>query len=171
VVDSKAGEVVGHPIFGFLAYAVFIPATHLTSIFNDMLLHMWVHRLEQVGFLLIGYLFWRPVVGIEPSRHPLAPGLRLVYLALAVPIDTFTGLALVMSGHIEFSAYAAQHRTWGPSILSDIKTGGALMWIGGDFLMLLAMIPVAYLWMKDEESKTAELDARLDAERAAAEAG
>jgi cytochrome c oxidase assembly factor CtaG len=76
-----------------------------------------------------------------------------------------------MSGHIEFSAYAAQHRTWGPPILSDIKTGGALMWIGGDFLMLLAMIPVAYLWMKDEESKTAELDARLDAERAAAEAG
>jgi putative copper resistance protein D len=171
VVDSKLGEVVGHPIFGFLAYAVFIPATHLTSIFNQMLLHMWVHRLEQVGFLLVGYLFWRPVVGIEPSRHPLVPGLRLVYLALAVPIDTFTGLALVMSGHIEFSAYAAQHRTWGPPILSDIKTGGALMWIGGDFLMLLAMIPVAYLWMKDEESKTAELDARLDAERAAAEAG
>jgi putative copper resistance protein D len=167
LVDSKLGEVIGHPIFGFAAYAIFIPSTHLTSLFNQMLLHMWVHRLEQVAFLLIGYLFWRPVVGIEPSRHPLAPGLRLVYLALAVPIDTFTGLALVMSGHIEFSAYAAQHRTWGPSILSDIKTGGALMWIGGDLLMLGAMIPVAYLWMKDEESKTVALDARLDAERAA----
>jgi putative copper resistance protein D len=166
VVDSKVGEVIGHPIFGYVAYAVFIPATHLTSIFNQMLLHMWVHRLEQIGFLLVGYLFWRPVVGIEPSRHPLAPGLRLVYLALAVPIDTFTGLALVMSGHIEFSAYGAQHRTWGPSILSDIKTGGALMWIGGDFLMMGAMIPVAYLWMKDEEAKTVELDRRLDAERA-----
>jgi len=167
VVDSKLGEVIGHPAVGFAAYAVFIPATHLTSLFNQMLLHMWVHRLEQVAFLVIGYLFWRPVVGIEPSRHPLAPGLRLVYLALAVPIDTFTGLALVMSGHIEFSAYAAQQRTWGPSILSDIKTGGALMWIGGDLLMLGAMIPVAYLWMKDEESKTADIDARLDAERAA----
>ncbi len=167
VVDSKLGEVVGHPVFGFLAYAIFIPSTHLTSLFNQMLLHMWVHRLEQVAFLVIGYLFWRPVVGIEPSRHPLAPGLRLVYLALAVPIDTFTGLALVMSGHIEFSAYAAQGRTWGPSILSDIKTGGALMWIGGDLLMLGAMIPVAYLWMKDEESKTAALDAQLDAEREA----
>jgi putative copper resistance protein D len=167
VVDSKVGEVIGHPIFGFVAYAVFIPATHLTSLFNQMLLHMWVHRLEQVGFLLIGYLFWRPVVGIEPSRHPLQPGLRLVYLALAVPIDTFTGLALVMSGHVEFSAYAAQGRTWGSTILSDIKTGGALMWIGGDFLMLMAMLPIAFAWMKDEERKTVELDARLDAERAA----
>jgi len=169
VVSSTLGEVIGHPIFGFAAYAFFIPATHLTSIFNLMLQHMWVHRLEQIGFLAIGYLFWRPVVAIEPSRHRLAPGLRLVYLALAVPVDTFTGLALVMSGHVPFGAYAQMHRTWGSSILSDIKTGGAVMWIGGDFLMLLAMIPIAFVWMRDEESKTEELDARLDAEREAAE--
>ena len=166
-VDSKAGEVLGHPIFGFCAYAVFITITHLTSLFNEMLLHMWVHRAEQVGFLLVGYLFWRPVVGIEPSRHPLAPGLRMVYLALAVPVDTFVGLALVMSGHVEFHAYVQMHRTWGGSVLGDIRTGGALMWIGGDFLMLLAMIPIAVGWMRDEDRKTIELDKRLDAERAA----
>ena len=167
MVDSKVGEVIGHPIFGFVTYAVFITIVHLTSLFNQMLLHMWVHRAEQVGFLLIGYLFWRPVVGIEPSRHPLMPGLRMVYLALAVPVDTFVGLALVMAGHVQFNAYSSMGRTWGPSIITDIKTGGAIMWIGGDFLMLLAMIPVAFLWMRDEESKTKELDARLDAEAAA----
>lgn len=168
IVDSNVGEVLGHPIFGFIAYAVFITAVHLTSLFNQMLEHMWVHRAEQIAFLFVGYLFWRPVVGIEPSRHPLMPGLRMIYLALAVPVDTFVGLALVMSGHVEFSAYARMHRTWGPSILSDIKTGGAIMWIGGDFLMLFAMIPIAVLWMRDEEHKTNELDARLDAEAAAA---
>ena len=43
------------------------------------------------------------------------------------------------------------------------------MWIGGDFLMLLAMIPVAIQWMRDEERKAIEIDAQLDAERAAAE--
>jgi putative copper resistance protein D len=164
---SKVAEVIGHPIFGFATYAFFIPFTHLTSIFNLMLTHMWVHRAEQVGFLIIGYLFWRPVVGIEPSRHPLSPGLRLVYLALAVPIDTFTGLALVMSSHEPFSAYADMGRTWGPSLLSDIKTGGSIMWIGGDLLMMLAMIPVVVGWVRDEDAKTKILDARLDAEAAA----
>ena len=164
VVDSRVGEVIGHPIFGFVTYAVFITVVHLTSLFNQMLEHMWVHRAEQIGFLFVGYLFWRPVVGIEPSRHPLMPGLRMVYLALAVPVDTFVGLALVMSGHVQFSAYSAMGRDWGPSILSDIKTGGAIMWIGGDFLMLLAMIPIAVLWMRDEEQKARELDAELDAQ-------
>jgi len=167
IVNSRLGEVIGHPIFGFVAYAVFIAVVHLTSLFNQMLEHMWVHRAEQIGFLFVGYLFWRPVVGIEPSRHPLMPGLRMVYLALAVPVDTFVGLALVMAGHVQFSAYSKMHRDWGPSILTDIKTGGAIMWIGGDFLMLFAMIPVAVLWMRDEEQKTKALDARLDAEAAA----
>ncbi len=166
---SKVGEILGHPITGLLLYAIFIPATHLTSLFNLMLTHMWVHHLEQFGFLVVGYLFWRPVVAIEPTRHPLQPGLRLVYLALAVPIDTFTGLALAMSGHEMFHAYTTQPRTWGGSLIGDLHAGGAIMWIGGDFLMLLAMIPVAIQWMRDEERKAIEIDAQLDAERAAAE--
>ena len=165
--DSKVGEVLGHPIVGFGLYALFIPITHLTSLFNLMLTHMWVHRLEQVGFLLIGYLFWRPVVAIEPSRHRLAPGLRLVYLALAVPVDTFTGLALAMSGHEMFPAYREMGRTWGGSLISDLHTGGSLMWIGGDLLMMGAMIPIAVIWMRDEEQKAREIDAKLDAEAAA----
>lgn len=163
VVDSKVGEFMGRPIVGFACYAIFIPVTHLTGLFNLMLTHMWVHHTEQVGFLLIGYLFWRPVVAIEPSRHPLAPGLRLVYLALAVPVDTFTGLALVMSTHEIFPAYTAMHRTWGGPILIDLKTGGAIMWIGGDALMLGAMIPVAVQWMRDEDAKSVTVDAELDA--------
>lgn len=166
---SKFGELLGHPATGLVLYAIFIPATHLTSLFNLMLTHMWVHHLEQCGFLLVGYLFWRPVVAIEPTRHPLAPGLRLVYLAVAVPIDTFTGLALAMSGHEMFHAYTTQTRTWGGSLIGDLHAGGAVMWIGGDFLMLLAMIPVAVQWMRDEEQKAIEIDAQLDAERRSAE--
>ena len=164
--DSKVGEILGHPIMGFGLYAIFIPVTHLTSLFNLMLTHMWVHRLEQVGFLVIGYLFWRPVVAIEPSRHRLAPGLRLVYLALAVPVDTFTGLALAMSGHEMFPAYTAMDRTWGDSLIGDLHTGGSLMWIGGDLLMMAAMIPIAVLWMRDEELKARQIDAQMDTEAA-----
>ena len=32
-----SGSVVTHPVFGFLAYAVFIPLTHLTSLMNLMM--------------------------------------------------------------------------------------------------------------------------------------
>ena len=168
IVDSKVGGVIGHPLFGLLIYGILIPITHLTGLFNLMLEHMWIHYSEEAIYLAAGYLFWRPVVAIEPTRHPLSPGLRIVYLFLAVPVDSFTGLALVMSNHEMFSTYQNSMRTWGPSLLTDLHTGGALMWIGGDLLMMLTIIPIFLLWTRDEDSKVDDLDARLDAERAAA---
>ena len=69
-----------------------------------------------------------------------------------------------------FPAYTDMGRTWGGSLISDLHTGGSLMWIGGDLLMMSAMIPIAVIWMRDEEQKAREIDAELDAEAAAAAA-
>ncbi len=147
-LSSRPAEVVGHPIVGFALYAVLIPVAHLTPLYNLTLTNQTVHHLEHLAFLVIGYLFWRPVVGIEPSRHPLPPGLRFLYLVLALPIDTFTGLALASSTHELFPAYFSVARSWGPSLLGDLHDGGRLMYIGGDLLMMVAMVPVAVQWAR-----------------------
>lgn len=161
-LDSRLSEVIGHPIFGFVSYAVVIPVTHLTSFYNYTLENETVHNMEHLLYLVVGYLFWRPVVAIEPSRHRLHPGLRLLYISAAVPVDTFTGLALTATTHEIFPAYLQMHRTWGPSLLTDLHIGGAIMWVGGDTIMLLAMIPVAIVWIHHEERLAEEADRRLD---------
>jgi putative membrane protein len=168
-IDGPVGRIVLSPLFAFLAYAAFIPATHLSGLMNLTMEHLWLHHLEQIAFLVVGYLFFRIVFGIERGPVALHPGLRLVFLMVAVPIDTFTGLALAMTSHNPFPAYDAYHRTWGMTVLADVHLGGAIMWIGGDFLMLAAMIPATVIWVRYEEARTVELDARLDALRAAAE--
>ncbi len=164
---SRLAEVVGHPIFGFVVYFAFIPVTHLTVMYNWTLEYEPVHDLEHVLFLVIGYLFFRPVVAVEASRHPLIPPLQLLYVALAVPVDTFTGLALTSTTHELFPYYLAHPRSWGPSLITDLHAGGAIMWVGGDSLMLLIMIPIVLRWVRYEDARTAELDAELDAELAA----
>ena len=166
-LDSRVAEVVGHPITGFVLYAVLIPAAHLTTLYNYALTHDLAHDNEHLAFLVVGYLFWRPVVAIEPSKHPLTPGLRLVYLMLSVPIDTFSGLVLLSSTHEMFSAYYSVHRTWGPSLIGDLHAGGAIMWIGGDSLMVLGMVPVVVHWVRHEDERARQLDAELDAAEAA----
>jgi putative copper resistance protein D len=161
-LGSKVAEAVAHPIVDFVLYAVLIPVAHLTSFYNDSLLHPAVNDAEHLMFLAIGYLFWRHVVAIEPSRHPLTPPLRLIYLALAVPVDTFTGLTLASTTFEMFPAYLAMHRTWGPAPVLDLHIGGAIMWVGGDTLMLIAMIPCAFQWMRYEEQQAIEIDRQLD---------
>ena len=167
-LDSKVAEVILHPLFGFVLYAVTIPVAHLTQFYNYTLVNDSVHDQEHLLFLVVGYLFWRPVVAIEPTRHPLNPWLRLVYLMAAVPVDTFCGLALTSATHELFPFYNTFRRSWGPSLLTDLHIGGSIMWVAGDTLMLLAMIPVVVQLVRAEEAKTRELDAALDAEQARA---
>lgn len=166
VLVSRVAEVVGHPITGFALYAVLIPIAHLTTLYNYALTHDLAHDNEHLAFLVIGYLFWRPVVGVEPSRHPLNPGLRMVYLMLAIPVDTFSGLALVSATHEMFVAYYKVHRAWGPSLVGDLHIGGAIMWVGGDTLMVLALIPIVVQWVRHEDDRARRIDAELDAAEA-----
>ena len=71
---------------------------------------------------------------------------------LAVPIDTFSGLVLLSTNHEMFSAYLNAHRAWGPSLIGDLHIGGAIMWVAGDSLMALAMIPVVVVWVRIRRS-------------------
>ena len=161
-LGSRAAEFVAHPIVDFVLYAVLIPVAHLTSFYNSAVTSAALNDVEHLLFLAVGYLFWRHVVAIEPSRHPLSPPLRLIYLALAVPVDTFTGLTLASASHELFPALSDFHRTWGPGPVLDLHMGGAIMWVGGDTLMFFAMIPCAILWMRYEEQRAREIDRQLD---------
>ncbi len=162
VLSSPPMKVILHPVFAFALYFVFIPATHLTGFFNLMLTHEWVHHAEQIGFLVVGYLFFRHAFGVEEGEN-LNPGLRLVYVMAAVPVDTFTGLALVMESKNPFHSYSMMGAGSKSDVLANVHLGGAIMWIGGDALMLLALIPIAVTWVRSETEKTRELDKMLDA--------
>jgi len=165
ILDGDVMKALTHPLFAFVLYFVFIPVTHLTGLFNLMLEHEWIHHLEQVGFLVVGYLFFRAAFGLERG-FTLHPGLRLVYVMAAVPVDTFTGLALNMTTHDPFPTYLRMSPLGSTkaSVLANVHLGGAVMWIGGDALMLLACIPIAVMWVRWETLRTKELDAILDAQ-------
>jgi cytochrome c oxidase assembly factor CtaG len=160
---SGVARFFGHPAVAFVLYAVVIPVSHLTAFYNYTLQREEVHNLEHVLFLVVGYLFWRQIFGAEPNRYRMHPAMQLGYLFLAVPVDTFTGLSLTQVRHEIFPAYVAVHRTWGPSLVTDLHLGGVIMWVGGDTLMLLPMIPIAIRWMRMEERRAVRVDRELDA--------
>jgi putative copper resistance protein D len=163
LLDSSAMAVVTHPLFAFAAYFIIIPVAHLTGFLSLMMHHPAVHHVEQGLFVLVGYLFFRVAFGAERGRH-LHPGLRVVFVMAAVPVDTFTGLALVMSSHLPFSDYLSMTPmgTTSAAALNIFHLGGAIMWIGGDALMLLACIPMVVQWVRWETANTKLVDAELD---------
>jgi putative copper resistance protein D len=162
-LDGSLMKVITHPLVAFVAYFVFIPLAHLTGLFTAMMHHEWLHHLEQIGFLLVGYLFFRAAFGRERGRT-LHPGLRVVFVMAAVPVDTFTGLAILMSVQLPFAGYldTTPMGTSTTQALAIFHLGGAIMWIGGDALMLLACIPIVVQWVRWETVQTKVSDAELD---------
>jgi cytochrome c oxidase assembly factor CtaG len=163
LLRSGPSRFLAHPVVAFVLYAIVIPLTHLTSWFDYTIEHPAVDDLEHLVFLVVGYLFWRQIFGSDPNCHRMNHGAQFLYLFLAIPIDTFTGLALDQANHQLFPAYDAFHRNWGPVPLQDLHIGGVIMWVGGDTLMLWPMIPIALGWMHLEERRGIRADREYDA--------
>jgi cytochrome c oxidase assembly factor CtaG len=160
---SRLGRGAGHPVTAFVLYGLLVPITHLTVLFNWAIEYEAVDQLEHLLFLAIGYLFWRQIFGADPNRYRVQPPMRALLLFLAVPVDTFVGLTLSLEQTEIFPAFTAEHRTWGPSLVTDLHIGGVIMWVGGDVLMMLALIPVVVAWVRREEQHAALFDRELQA--------
>jgi cytochrome c oxidase assembly factor CtaG len=136
LVRSKVATVLTCPLVGAPLYVVTVVATHLTGFMNLTLTHPLLHDAEHIMYLGVGYLYFLPLIGREPIKWRLSVPTKFVLLVLAMPVDTFTGVVLSQANRELFPAYAGR-RSWGPSLVADIHAGGAVMWIGGDAIMLV----------------------------------
>jgi cytochrome c oxidase assembly factor CtaG len=154
VVRSPVASFLTWPVLGALAYAAAIAAAHLTSLANLVERNQTVHNLEHGVFLIVGYLFFLPILGREPIRWRLSYPMRFVILVLIMPVDTFTGLVLGYGNARTPGVSTGPRPAWAPSPVQDLHAGGAVMWIGGDAIMFGLMMLVFLMWSMDERSAT-----------------
>ena len=109
-----------------------------------------MHNAEHAGFLIIGYLFFLPIIGREPIRWRLSYPMRFIILVLIMPVDTFTGLVLGYGGAATAGVPRGPRPSWAPGPVADLHAGGAVMWIGGDAIMFGLMMLVYLMWSLDE---------------------
>jgi putative copper resistance protein D len=148
---SRVASVLTWPPFGLALYVVTVVSTHLTGLANVIITNDVVHNAEHVLYLVAGYLFFLPLLGREPIRWRLGYPLRLLILVVAMPVDTFTGLLL---GYAPRGFATAGPRPPGsPDPVTDAHWAGALMWIGGDAIMLAFMMVVVLLWSLDKQAE------------------
>lgn len=147
LLRSRVVSVLTFPLVGLCCYGAVLIGTHLTGFMSLMMAHPWLHGLEIVLYLGSGYLYFLPLLGSEPLKRELSYPLRVFLLLMGMTADTVVGVLLMITAHTQpFS-----DRTWGPSALSDLHTGGGIMWVIGDALMFGVMVLVVGQWMNDTE--------------------
>jgi cytochrome c oxidase assembly factor CtaG len=146
-VRSRVVTWLTWPPVGVIAYTVTIIGTHLTRLMGLVMTNPALHAAEHALYLVVGYLFFLPLLGREPIRWRISYPVRLFVLFLTMPVDTFTGLAL---GYSTTPMPGMGPRpAWAPSALSDLHSAGAVMWVGGDGIMFALMMVVFLAWSRD----------------------
>jgi putative membrane protein len=153
---SRLARLATHPLVAWLAFAVTGWAVHFSPLFDAALEHPILHAAEHALFLGSGLLFWHPVLAEGPGT--LSSPLRLLYLALAMPQNTFLALAILSADHPLYEAYVRLGRDWGPSVLDDQRQAGGVMWIAGDLALLVAVLVVAGAWARSDRTREDEAE-------------
>ena len=117
------------PVVAWLLFAGVMWASHFSPLFDLALENEWVHRLEHALFLGAALLFWWPVVGPDPSPWRMAPPVKVLYVGLQMPQNTFLALAIYLATVPLYAHYVTTIRPWGPTPLEDQQTAGGIMWL------------------------------------------
>ena len=147
-----------------VTFAIFVGITwlwHVPALYDAAIATDALHGLEHVSFLSLSLLFWWLVIDAGRSRlrppHPLRAALLLGAIAQGVVL----GVILIGQDAASYDAYidAAAARDWGPSAISDQRTGAGLIWIPAGLVYAMALIVTFHAWMDRQDERTAREDA------------
>ncbi|MBW0114190.1 cytochrome c oxidase assembly protein [Pseudonocardia abyssalis] len=162
-VHSPVSRWLTHPLVALPLFVGSYYALYFSGLFPAALPEHGAHVLMNLHFLLVGALFFWPIIGIDPSPRRLPPVARLAVVFASVPFHAFFGVALMSSATvIGGDFYRALALPWVPDLLQDQRLGGGLAWASGELPLLLVVIALLIQWSRHDERSARRDDRRAE---------
>ena len=168
-LHSRAVRVITFPVFAWLAFTFTMWGSHYSPLFNAALENVWIHRFEHMLYVTVALMFWWQAIAADPTPWRMPHPVRLLYVFLQMPQNTFLALSIYDTQRVLYDHYATTVRTWGPTPLEDQQLAGITMWVIGDILFLTAVAFIIAGWVKHEEFEGKRQDRARAREKAAHE--
>jgi putative copper resistance protein D len=171
--SSTVVRVLTHPLVALTLFVSGPFIVYFTGLFEAAMRNHAGHMLMSVHFLLVGYLFYDVLLGIDPlpkRPHYLA---RIALQFTAIVFHALFGLAMMESARIFASNYyrtLASEIGWLPDALADQRLAGQITWGFGEIPGLIVLILLVFQWARSDEREARRFDRREgdeEAERAA----
>jgi cytochrome c oxidase assembly factor CtaG len=124
---------------------------HLALFYDAALERAWLLNVEHAILIVIGLVFWWPVVSDVPHAHSTT--LRIAYLGAAFVGSSFLGLALTFAGSVFYGFYEDAPRLWGLTPVEDQNLGGVLMTAEQAVVFLAAIGAMLVRLLNEEDAK------------------
>lgn len=165
VLHSRLVRLLTVPLLPWLAFVGTPFALYFTGWYAATLRHAALHELLHAHFLLVGCLFFWPLVGLDPVPGRVAHPLRMLMLFATLPFHAFLGVAIMSVRADGAGLIAADHylplRGLGGAVFQQ-QVGGGALWASGDLVGLLFLAVTLAQWMRASEREAGREDRRLD---------
>lgn len=163
LLHSRLARVLSFPLVGGALFVASPFALYFSPWYEATLRSAYLHEALHIHFLLVGCLWFWPLLGIDPVPGRLSYPLRMLAIFATLPFHAWLGVA-IMSRSTVLAAdwYAGLDRSWGPPPLVDQQWAGGLLWASGDIVGLFLLAVLFAQWVRSSEREARREDRRLD---------
>jgi putative copper resistance protein D len=159
----RGTHVLFNPLFVFVRFIGAYYVLYFTPVFDFALRYHWAHQLMNAEFLVIGFMFYGLVIGVDAPPRPLPHIGKLGMVLAALPFHAFFGVAVMTSKDViagDFYRYLSE--PWAGGLLADQAVGGGIAWGAGELPLIIVIIALVTQWARQDSRVAARTDRHLD---------
>ncbi|WP_338604235.1 cytochrome c oxidase assembly protein [Saccharopolyspora sp. SCSIO 74807] len=164
-LHSPLTRLLTNPLVALALFVGSFWALYFSGLFDAALYEHWAHLAMNAHFLLVGYVFYWPVIGIDPAPRQLPPLVKVGLVFASMPFHAFFGITLMMSKTVIGSDfYRGLALPWVPDLLADQNLGGGLAWASGEVPLVVVMLALLIQWSRADDRAARRIDRKADAD-------
>jgi len=158
-LHSRYSAVLTNPLTALALFDGSLFVLYFTDLFGNLMSSHAGHLFMNIHFLLVGFLFFHIIIGIDPNPRKVPHIVRIVMLFAAMSIHAFFSIALISSTTlIDGGFYASLKTPWLTDLLADQNAAGSIGWAMGEIPIILALIATFIQWMRADKRETKRID-------------
>ncbi|MCQ4361108.1 cytochrome c oxidase assembly protein [Mycobacterium gordonae] len=167
LLHSRVTAFFSNPIIAFVLFVGSPYVVYFTPLFNTLIRYHWGHEFMAVHFLIVGYLFYWAIIGIDPGPRRLPYPGRIGLLFAVMPFHAFFGVALMtMAEPVGNTFYRSLNLPWLPSIIADQHLGGGIAWSLTEVPVIIVIVALVTQWARQDRKEGSRGDRHADSDYA-----
>ena len=167
VLHSRVARVLSFPPLTLLLYVASPWALYFSGWYAASLRSTYFHEAMHLHLVLVGALFFWPLVGSDPIPGRVGYPFRMLLVVLTLPFHAFLGVTIMGSDQLLGGTWYPALRDgpmgeWLPDALDDQRLAGGILWGAGDVVGLVLVVVLFVQWAVAANREAAREDRRLD---------
>lgn len=149
---SNFSRLITHPIVAFLLFATSTWMLYFTPLLTILMSSHLGHLIMDLHFILVGYVFFWTIIGVDPNHHKISDPARLGLVFLAAVFHGFFGFIVSSSSSpLGGGWFFKVAPNWLADPVIDQQLGGSIAWAFGEIPTVIVLIILLIQWAKRDE--------------------